>query len=90
MSIKVKLHPVLHKFTQGQGVIEVNGRNTGQCLREVEKMFPAVREEIRDKRGRLRSYYSVLVNSKYTYPKQLSTPVKDGDEVEIRLIAPGG
>jgi molybdopterin converting factor small subunit len=90
MSIEVKLHPVLQKLAGGQEVIEVTGHTTGECLRNLESRFPSIKQEIRNKRGRLRPYYCILVNSKHAHPKQLTTPVKDGDEVEIRIVAVGG
>lgn len=90
MSVRLKLHPVLQKFAQGQEILEVSGRTTGECIRELEKRFPALGQEIRDKRGRLRPIYRVLLNSKYLQSRQLTTPVTDGDEIEIRLIPVGG
>ena len=90
MSIKLKLHPALQKLAGEQEIIEVNGRTTGECIRELERRFPTIKQEIRDKRGRLRLHYCILVNSKFTHPKQLSTPVKEGDEVEIRLTPVAG
>lgn len=90
MSVKLKLHPVLQKFAEGKEILEVSGRTTGECIRELERRFPAIKQEIRDTRGRLRPIYRVLVNSQYLQSKQLTTPVKDGDEIEVRLVPIGG
>jgi molybdopterin converting factor small subunit len=90
MSIKVKLHPILQKLAGGQEVIEVTGHNTGECLEDMESRFPVVKQMVRDNRGQLRRYCSVLVNSKSTYPNELTTPVKDGDQIDIMILVTGG
>ena len=90
MSIEVELHPILQKLAGGQGVVEVTGLTTGECLKNLESRFPSIEQEIRDKRGRLRPYYCILVNSKHTHAEQLTTPVKDGDKIEIEIFICGG
>jgi len=90
MSIKARLHPILQRLAGGQEVVEVIGRTTGECLENLESRFPDIKKMIRDKRGQLRPYCNILVNSESTYPKELTTPVKDGDEIEIEIIAFGG
>jgi molybdopterin synthase sulfur carrier subunit len=90
MSIKVRLHPILQKLTGGQEVVEVTGHTTGECLEDLECRFPVVKQLIRDKRGQLRRYCEILVNSESTYPKELTTPVKDGDQIDIEVFFAGG
>ena len=83
MSIRVRLHPILQKLTGGQEMVEVTGHTTGECLENLESRFPVIKQLIRDKRGQLRRYCEILVNSESTYPKELTTPVKDGDQIDI-------
>jgi molybdopterin converting factor small subunit len=90
MSIKVKLHPILQKLAGGQEVVEATGHTTGECLENLESRFPVIKQMIRDKRGQLRRYCEILVNSKSTYPEELTTPVKDGDQIEIVIFVTGG
>jgi len=90
MSIKVRLHPILQKLAGGQEVVEVTGHTTGECLEELESRFPVIKQMIRDKQGQLRRYCSILVNSESTYPKELATPVKDGDQIDIMVFFGGG
>ena len=71
-------------------MVEVTGLTTGECLENLEDRFPGIKQEIRDKRGRLVPYYFIFVNSKFDYAKQLTTPVRDGDEIEIKIIVAGG
>jgi len=90
MSIKVRLHPILQNLAGGQEVVEVTGHTTGECLENVEGRFPVIKQLIRDKRGQLRRYCEILVNSESTYPNELTTPVKDGDQIDIVVFFAGG
>lgn len=95
MSIKVRLHPILQHLAGGQKVVEVTGHTIGECLEDLESRFPSIKQLIRDNRGRLRPYCCILVNSKFidsefAYPKELTTPVKDGDQIDIEIFVTGG
>ena len=90
MSIKVRLHPILKSLAGGQEVVEVTGHTTGECLEDLESRFPVIKQLIRDKRRQLRRYCEILVNSESTYPKELTTPVKDGDQIDIVVFFAGG
>jgi molybdopterin synthase sulfur carrier subunit len=90
MSIKVKLHPILQKLTGGQEEVEVTGHTTGECLENLENRFPVIKQMIRDNRGQLRRYCEILVNSKSTYPDELTAPVKDGDQIDVMCFFTGG
>lgn len=90
MSIKVRLHPFLQYIAGWQEVLEVTGHTTGECLENLESRFPSIKQQIRDKRGQLRPYCEILVNFESTYPKELTTPVKDGDQIDVLFIVTGG
>lgn len=90
MSITVKLHPILQKLAGGQELVEVTGHNTGECLEDLESRYPVIKQMIRDNRGQLRRYCEIIVNSKSTYPNELTTPVKDGDQIHIMIFVAGG
>ena len=77
---------MLHQYTNGQKVAEVNGRTVGQCLHHLVKQFPNLKQGLFDKNGKLRSYLDVYVNGKSSFPKELAKPVKDGDELHIILL----
>jgi len=90
MSIKVRLNPILKSLAGGQEVVEVSGHTTGECLENLESRFPDIKKMIRDKRGQLRPYCNILVNSESIHPKELTTPVKDGDQIDIVVFVTGG
>jgi len=90
MSIAIRLHPFLHHLTGGQEIVEVTGRTTGECLENLESRFPAIRQQIRNNKGQLRPYCEILLNSESIYPNELTTPVKDGDVIDVLFIVTGG
>jgi len=81
MSIKVHSGPLLSRYTDAQGIIEVDGDTVGECLRHLVKRFPKL--ELFDKNGKLLDYFGIYVNGESAYPNELDTPVKDGDELHI-------
>jgi len=90
MSTTIRLNLILQKLADGQEVVEMTRHSTGECLKNLVSRFSSIKGDIRDKRGRLVSYYVHFVNSTCAYPKQPTTPVKDGDKVEIETVVPGG
>ena len=90
MTVRVKLHPILKQLAGGQEVVELTCRTTGECLEDLESRFPDIKKMLRDDRGRLRRYCQISVNSRSAYPDELTTAVKDGDQIEIDVLVTGG
>ena len=90
MSVTINLHPNLYHFTNDQAVVEVNGSTVGQCLADLVKQFPQIRQGLFGKDGKLLNYVDIYVNQESSYPEELAKPVKDGDELHITLIIAGG
>jgi len=90
MSITVNLHPILQNLAGGQELVEVTGQTAGECRDDLESRFPVIKQVIRGSRGELRHYCEILVNSKSTYPEELTAPVKDGDQIDVMCFFAGG
>ena len=91
MSIRVKiLYPPLRRFTDHQEVVQANGRTVGECLDHLVKQFPDIEKGLLDRHGQLLNYVYFFINGKGAYPTDLTKPVKDGDELTISLLLPGG
>jgi len=88
MGVKVNLHPFFNNGVEMQ--IEVEGGNTGDCIREVVRLFPEVEKKLFAKPGRLKGYITVFVNARTAYPDELGTPVSNGDTVSILALLAGG
>ena len=91
MSIKVNiLYPLLQQFTDNQEVVKANGGTIGECLDHLVEQFPGIEKGLFDRHGQLLKYVYFFINGKGTYPTDLTKPVKEGDELTISLLLPGG
>ena len=90
MSIKIDVSLLSHQYTKGQRIVEVNGSTVGQCLDDLIKQFPSIKQGLFDGNGKLHSYINVYVNGESTYTEVLAKPVKAGDELHIIFLIGGG
>ena len=90
MSIKVNLDPNFTYITEGKIVLEVEGRTVGQCLEDIVRQYPELKDWLYSKEGELSNLFEVYVNMESTYPEKLAKPVRDGDEIHIVTVLVGG
>ena len=90
MTIKVKIHPYLRSFTGNQKVVEVEGKTVGECIDDLDARFAGIKQRLVNKKGKMESYWEIYINSADFTAKDLSSPVKDGDELAIIAIVAGG
>ncbi len=90
MSIEVKISPALTQYSDNQPVAEVNGSNVGECLDQLIKQFPRLKEPLFKKNGELQGTLEVYLNMESTYPEELAKPVKDGDKLYVVPVITGG
>lgn len=90
MSVKVNLHKTHRQYTNGQEIVEVNGKNVGECLKDLVKQYPDLKNDIFDKKGRLLSVLEIYLNGASAYPDELAKEVKDGDEIHLLVMLAGG
>jgi molybdopterin converting factor small subunit len=90
VAVKVNLHLTLRQFTNGQEMIEVEGKTVGECLRNVVKRYPAMESSIFGKNGKLSNTVEIYLNLQSAYPDELAKRVKDGDEIHVTLMLAGG
>jgi len=90
MSIKVRIAWHLKHLTGGQGLVETEGRNVGQCLDNLEVRFPGIKEEISVRQRELRGLYQIYIKSTNSYTLKLDRQVKKNDELTIQFIVSGG
>ena len=90
MGVKVNIHKTQRNFTNGLDVVEVEGKTVGDCLDNLVKQFPAVKEGLFDKKGKLLNWVEIYVNMESAFPEELAKPVKDGDEIYLTIMLAGG
>jgi molybdopterin synthase sulfur carrier subunit len=90
MSVRVKLPPILQKPSGGIEEPEVAGRTVGECLENLEKRFPGVKEVLFDRQGKLLRVFGIYRNADGLRPVELDTKLEDGDELVILNFLMGG
>ena len=90
MTTKVNLYSALSDYTEGQGEVEVQGSTVGECLSDLVRQFPKLKEVLFDENGELFRHVFVSVNMKSAYPEQPDLPLKEGDELYVTLAIVGG
>ncbi len=90
MGVRVRIPPFFQQFTGGQKIIETRGHTVGECLEDLARKFPEIKQRLYDKRGKLAPYIEIYVNSETSYPEELAKSVKEGDELTIVVALSGG
>ena len=90
MSINISIHRTHRQFTDGLDTVEVQGNNVGDCLEDLIRQFPDMRNALFDKKGKLLNAVEIYINQKSAYPDEMVKPVKDGDDIHITLMLAGG
>lgn len=90
MGVIVRIPQFLQHLTDNVRTIEVTGKTLGECLDEVAKQLPKIKEILFDEDGTLKENIGVLINGKSAFPGEAARRVKNGDVVDIVLALSGG
>ena len=90
MSVEIELASIFGSYTDNKLNINVEGKTVGECLEDLFRQFPKLKELLITKSGKLHRSYDVYINGKSAYPKEMEKPVKDGDKLNIVFIIYGG
>jgi molybdopterin converting factor small subunit len=90
VNAEVNIPQFLQHLVNGKTVVKVTGNTVGECLDDVVRQFPQLKERVFTKRGKLLQYLEVFVNGKTSYPQELSMPVRESDSLHITNIIEGG
>ncbi len=83
MGIKIHIHLTHRQHTNGKEMIEVDGTNVKEALNNFVLLYPGIKDEIFDNKGRLHHYIEIYLNKESAYPGELEKQLKDGDELQI-------
>lgn len=88
MSVKIKLDYVLRHSAGKKDTITVNGSTVAECLDDLIRQFPALKNHIFNKQGRAWAW--IKVNDETISLKNLDRAVTDGDEIKLFGLIGGG
>lgn len=90
MSVKVRIAPLLRKYTNRQELFEVPCNSPMDCLNKLVAQFPGIRRWIYNEQGELRPQVWFFVNGERIYADYYARPLNDGDELSVFLAIGGG
>ena len=81
----------MRQLTSGQSKVQVHGATLGECLDELERRYPGVRERLLDAAGDIQPHINIFVGGEDVRALQeLSTPARPTDEGMIVPAVGGG
>lgn len=90
MSVQINIPPSLQALIDGAVKVDVAGGTVGECLRDLVRIYPQLKEKIFTRNGRLPKGMNIFINGASAGPRPLAAPVCDGDKVHIAYIVLGG
>jgi MoaD family protein len=90
MPVRIHIPTPLRQHTEGQAVVEGSGATVQSLLDDLGRRHPGITQRLFDN-GQVRRFVNVYLNDEdIRYLDNLSTPVKDGDELSIIPAVAGG
>ena len=90
MAVQVHIHKTHQQFTNGMEMVSLEGSAVGECLNRLIKQFPGMEKALFGKKDKLLNTVEFFLNHTSAYPNELVKPVKDGDEIHLTVMLPGG
>jgi molybdopterin synthase sulfur carrier subunit len=91
MAVQIRIPTPLRRFTGGTDVVSANGSSLKEIIDDLERNHPGLRERLLDENGELRRFVNVFINGDdVRFLDQLSSKVKDGDDISIVPAIAGG
>ena len=89
--IAVRVPHRLRPLTGGERVVNLDAESVGEALAQLVSRYPALRSRLCEQGGRLRPSVLFFVNSQDIRTRSgEQTPLSEGDELAIVLLAEGG
>ena len=91
MAVKVHIPTPLRPFTDKLDVVELDGTNVSELLKNLTGRFGGLKQHLFTEDGKLRSFVNVYVNDEdIRYLQKEQTPVNASDTVSIIPSVAGG
>ena len=87
MSIKLHLPSRFYYLWEGKEALDVTGKTVAECLDELVRIFPLMKNALSYESGSLDPHVKVLVNQERVGKEGLKRRVNDGDEIHFELNA---
>jgi molybdopterin synthase sulfur carrier subunit len=86
--IRVLIPSQLHAYSGGLSRAEAEGLTVGAVLDDLDRQFPGLKFRVVDEQSRIRRHMRIFVGRDAA--RDVSAPLRDGDEVMIAGALSGG
>jgi len=91
MVVQVRIPTPLRKFTAGKDSVSAEGDSVGAVIDSLEAKHPGLKARICEEDGSVRRFVNVYLNGDdIRFLDNLTSPVKNGDELSIIPAIAGG
>jgi molybdopterin converting factor small subunit len=90
MSVEVELSSIFGRYTDGHLNTSLEGKTVRECLHDLVRRFPKLKKMLLNREGNLMHAYDFYINGQSVYPKDMNTPLKDGDKLNVIYVIHGG
>jgi molybdopterin synthase sulfur carrier subunit len=91
MSVRVRVPTPLRRFTAGVDEVPADGDSIKKVIEDLERHHPGISERLLDEKGEVRRFVNIYLNGDdIRFLNQLSSKVKDGDDISIVPAIAGG
>jgi molybdopterin synthase sulfur carrier subunit len=91
MPIRVRVPTPLRRFTGGNDEVTAEGDSIKAVIEDLERRHPGMSERLLDDNGELRRFVNIYLNGDdIRFLNQLTSRVKDGDDISIVPAIAGG
>jgi len=91
MAVEITIPGPLLQYTRNQKEVQLNARTLLDAIKQLDRMFPGVKDRICDERDKVREYVNIFVNGEdFRHLKGEQTTLSDGDEIMILPSIAGG
>ena len=90
MSVDVEISSIFSRYTGGVLNMKVEGKTVREALHDLVRQYPDLKKMLLNKEGDLMHSYDFYINGESVYPKDMKTPLKNGDKLNVLFVIHGG
>jgi molybdopterin converting factor small subunit len=87
-SVRVRLAALLHSYTGGSRITEVEASTVGEAILSLDRRFPGLAFRVVDEQGQIRPHMNIFLGEEKVV--DLTTPVTGSAEIYIVGALSGG
>jgi molybdopterin synthase sulfur carrier subunit len=87
-AVRVRIASLLHSYTGGSRVIEVEAATVGEAIAALDRRFPGLAFRIIDEQSEVRPHMNIFLGEEKV--RDLATPITPGAEIYIVGALSGG